>query len=297
MSRGIPSFFVYGEPSRPLDIGFTHIETVMERKQVHMGRVEAHQHDAMAQITFWTKGRGLYFIEDRQIEFVAPAVSFVPSGIVHALAVEPEVSDAIVASIADSALPPIAALTILPLHRPLMVLSQADDVQWRRLGESMQRLHADYRAGAHDTLAALLCVALNDIALLAHRDTAVGAPEATTLASAFRGLVDRHFRDNWSVEHYAGELATTHHLLMKAVREAFSRTPKAMIEERRLIEAKRLLLFTVRSAEDISYELGFRDPAYFSRFFRARTGLPPGLWRQGQQTSSDDRQTAPDLAQ
>jgi AraC family transcriptional activator of pobA len=52
-----------------------------------------------------------------------------------------------------------------------------------------------------------------------------------------------------------------------------------MIVERRLLEAKRLLLFTVRSLEDIAYEIGLKDAAYFSRFFRARTGMPPSEWR------------------
>ena len=57
---------------------------------------------------------------------------------------------------------------------------------------------------------------------------------------------------------------------------------KAFIDERRLLEAKRLLLFTVRSVEHVSYEVGFRDPAYFSRFFRSRAGTPPGEWRHMQ---------------
>ncbi|RUY82091.1 helix-turn-helix domain-containing protein, partial [Mesorhizobium sp. M7A.F.Ca.CA.001.12.2.1] len=50
----------------------------------------------------------------------------------------------------------------------------------------------------------------------------------------------------------------------------------------RLLEAKRLLLFTVRSVEDIAYEIGFDDPAYFSRFFRARVGEAPASWRRKQ---------------
>ena len=52
--------------------------------------------------------------------------------------------------------------------------------------------------------------------------------------------------------------------------------------ERRLLEAKRLLMFTIRSVEDIAAETGFRDPAYFSRFFRKRVGSAPGEWRRQQ---------------
>lgn len=280
MPGDIPSFFVYGLPARELDVGFMHVETVMERKSVHMGRVDAHKHDAMAQVTFWTKGGGRYFIEDRAIDFVAPAVSFMPSGVVHGFTVEPSQTDAIVASIADTALPPVAALSHLPLTEPLMVLSNGAGGHWDRLRATMQRLHGDYRAGTPETLAALLCVALNDIALLARQTETVRGGGDVELAQAFRRLVETHFRENRPIGAYVEALATTPHLLKRATREAFSRTPKAYIEDRRLIEAKRLLLFTVRSSEDVGYEIGFRDPAYFSRFFRQRTGLPPGLWRE-----------------
>lgn len=52
-----------------------------------------------------------------------------------------------------------------------------------------------------------------------------------------------------------------------------------MVLERRLLEAKRLLRFTIRPVEDIGREIGFEDPAYFSRFFRKRSGLSPADWR------------------
>lgn len=69
MANTIPSFFVYGEPERPLEIGFLHVETVMARAKMHLGQVEAHKHDSMAQITFWTGGKGSYFIEDQRLDF------------------------------------------------------------------------------------------------------------------------------------------------------------------------------------------------------------------------------------
>ncbi|WP_416233200.1 helix-turn-helix domain-containing protein [Castellaniella sp.] len=40
-------------------------------------------------------------------------------------------------------------------------------------------------------------------------------------------------------------------------------------------EAKRLLLHSGQSVSQICFALGFRDPAYFSRFFRHHVGMPP----------------------
>ena len=57
---------------------------------------------------------------------------------------------------------------------------------------------------------------------------------------------------------------------------------KDVVLERRLLEAKRLLMFTIRSVEDIAFETGFGDPAYFSRFFRRRCGEAPSTWRRRQ---------------
>jgi AraC family transcriptional activator of pobA len=36
----------------------------------------------------------------------------------------------------------------------------------------------------------------------------------------------------------------------------------------------------VRAVEDIAYDCGFNDPAYFSRFFRQATGSSPAAWRR-----------------
>lgn len=277
----VPSFFIYGEPDKQLDIGFLHVETVMERKHMHDGHVNAHKHDRMAQITLWTSGHGSYFIEDQRLDFIAPAVSFIPSGVVHGFTVAPATSDAIVASIADNALPQIAAFSSLNFEQPVMVRGQSDNPGWAKLFAILQRLHEDYRHGQGAALAALLAVATNDLADLASLDHRA-AQGGNGLSQALRRLVDAHFRENWPIEHYVSALGTTQHLLGKSCRQAYGLSIKAFIDERRLLEAKRLLLFTVRSVEDVAYEIGFHDPAYFSRFFNRHTGLPPGEWRNEQ---------------
>ena len=67
---------------------------------------------------------------------------------------------------------------------------------------------------------------------------------------------------------------------LRWAREVFGHTIKDMLLDRRLLEAKRLLLFTIRPVEDIGREVGFEDPAYFSRFFRKRVGEAPAAWRR-----------------
>jgi AraC family transcriptional activator of pobA len=283
MADAVPSFFVYGEPDRPLDVGFMHVETVMARKNVHLGHVKAHKHDRMAQITFWTSGRGRYFIEDSALDFFAPAVSFIPSGVVHGFEVEPRDSDAIVVSIADGALLPIQAQTILPLDMPVMVAEAPQNPLWPRLSLIMNRLWEEYREGRpgmEKMLSCLVALALTEIARLARENPAPAKTGSIALATDLRRLVDRHFRENWAIERYTETLGTTPHLLAKACRSAFGLPVKEFINERRLLEARRLLLFTVRSVEDIAYEVGLKDAAYFSRFFKARMGQPPSQWRQ-----------------
>ncbi|MCY1312044.1 4-hydroxyphenylacetate catabolism regulatory protein HpaA [compost metagenome] len=63
---------------------------------------------------------------------------------------------------------------------------------------------------------------------------------------------------------------------------------KRLIHDRVMQEAKRLLLFTGSSANEICYLLGFRDPAYFSRFFARNAGMSPGVYRQRRAGEKDE---------
>lgn len=283
MSSSIPSFFVYGEPEQKLEPGFFHVETVMARQNLHQGQVKAHKHDQMGQITYWLSGGGTYFIDDKPLDFLAPAVSFVPSGIVHGFSVDPETSDAIVVSVADGALLSIRENTTLALDRPTMIRGDGEDRHWRRLAELLDIVADEYAGGAPGTqrmLASLVAAVLTQIARLAAATPDTAQPTQAMLATELRRLIDVRFRENWSVGHYTDALATTPHLLAKASKDAFGMQVKELINERRLLEAKRLLLFTVRPLEDISYEIGFADAAYFSRFFRLRVGEAPSDWRR-----------------
>ena len=98
----------------------------------------------------------------------------------------------------------------------------------------------------------------------------------------FNVLVDIHFRTKRKVKDYA-ELM---HKSPKTLSNLFSiynhKTPQQIIQERIVLEAKRLIIFTDKQTQEIAYELGFEDPAYFSRYFRKIVGVSPSAFREDQ---------------
>lgn len=278
----IPNFFVYGVPSRALDVGFLHVETVMDRKTLHFGHVAPHKHPLMGQITYWYKGGGRYRIEDRTWNFSAPTISFVPSNIIHGFDVDDQ-SDAIVVSISDDTLKALAPQVDLSLDLPTFLSAHPRDPSWQKVDALLQMVSAEYRergGQSEKIMLGLIGVVLSLMNRLGGSAALPSASPIVALALALRSAVDRHYKSDWPVGNYVELLATTPHLLDKAAREVFGHTVKEMLLDRRLLEAKRLLMFTIRSVEDIGREVGFEDPAYFSRFFRKRVGEAPAAWRR-----------------
>jgi transcriptional regulator GlxA family with amidase domain len=57
-------------------------------------------------------------------------------------------------------------------------------------------------------------------------------------------------------------------------------TPIAYIQRLRVEDAKRRLERTDDSVEDISWRVGYEDPAFFRRLFKRLTGMAPGEYRR-----------------
>jgi AraC family transcriptional activator of pobA len=92
-------------------------------------------------------------------------------------------------------------------------------------------------------------------------------------------LVEAHYRTQLSVADYARTLSvSTERLRLACVRSTGS-APLALLNARRLLEAKRNLLYTNMSVTLIAETCGFTDPAYFSRFFARSTGASPRSYR------------------
>jgi AraC family transcriptional regulator, transcriptional activator of pobA len=105
------------------------------------------------------------------------------------------------------------------------------------------------------------------------------APAPSALADKFRSLVDRHLGQGLCTADYARRLQVTESRLSDVIKRVTGMTPRQLLQERILLEAKRLLTQTEAGVSDIASGLGFDDPAYFCRFFRKGTNRSPTEFR------------------
>src|SRR5450432_367640 len=99
----------------------------------------------------------------------------------------------------------------------------------------------------------------------------------------FNLLVEANFHREHSVQYYADRLHKSPKTLANIFLLYNQKTPIQMIHARIIIEAKRLLSFTSKSVKQITYELGFDDPAYFTRFFKKNISQSPVEFRNDRQ--------------
>ncbi len=95
------------------------------------------------------------------------------------------------------------------------------------------------------------------------------------LLRQFKELIDRHYNEMHKVSDYAEKLAVTSDYLNKSVKALTGKSAKEFILDRILVEAKRVLLFTELSNKELSFQLGFDEPAHFSNFFKKYTKQSP----------------------
>jgi len=99
------------------------------------------------------------------------------------------------------------------------------------------------------------------------------------LLREFNILVESHFKKEHSVSFYAEKLYKS----PKTLSNTFSKmntSPLQIIHQRIILESKRLLIYTDKSAKEIAYEVGFEDASHLSRLFKKHTLLSPSDFKK-----------------
>jgi AraC family transcriptional activator of pobA len=99
------------------------------------------------------------------------------------------------------------------------------------------------------------------------------------LTRQFKILVEKKFINMRRVDEYASIMHISPKHLEKTVKETLGITPKKLINDIVLAEAKILLKQTEKTISEIAQDLKFEDQSYFSRFFKRHTLITPQEYR------------------
>jgi len=289
---GIPRFRLYGEPPQASDERFVHIEAIEDRSRASGWTIDPHVHEDLHQVLLLFSGHVEARADESDRFFLAPAIVIVPAGFVHTFRFRAE-TYGYVFTVSDQ------FLRSLNAHQPAFarlfedargIRLKPEDVKRYELESTAKVLLREYRAPVHSRT--ILIEARAQI-LLAQIARAVAGSGRATCAEAsipraraeatveeFRRLIELHFHENWHVKRYAEEMHISVAQLRSSCIKITGNPPIKLLHDRILREAKRSLRYTRRPVTQIAYDLGFHDSAYFSRFFRARSGKAPTEFRR-----------------
>lgn len=96
----------------------------------------------------------------------------------------------------------------------------------------------------------------------------------------FRKMLEQKYKQFHTVAEYAEHLNVSVKTLANCVSECSGKSPLTFINDRIILEAKRLLRFTDLAIKEIAYILGYEDPSYFVKFFKRKTEMLPTDFRE-----------------
>jgi len=283
--RGIPQYFLYGEATHDVDERFLHIESIAERSRLHDWKIRPHAHQDLHHFLLVTRGGGVFYAEGELNPFNHNALISVPLACVHGFDFKPATdgwiltaSGALIERIAHvnaELRPVLTEANALPLPADV---TAAMVTKFESLMMEFRSNLPGRRTAAEALLIGILVAALRrKLQLLPTGQNKAGAD--SVLASKYRSLIEENFRTTLKVTDYAKRLCVSSERLRQACVRSTASSPLALLNARRLLEAKRSLLYTGMSVGLIAEACGFPDPAYFSRFFTQRTGMSPMAYR------------------
>lgn len=101
-----------------------------------------------------------------------------------------------------------------------------------------------------------------------------------SLSFRFKQLVEENYIEIHNVSEYAGMLNSSEKQLASALKKELGLSPKALIDERITLEAKRLVMHTNYSFQEIAFFLNYNDASHFTKFFKSKTGFSPSQYRE-----------------
>jgi AraC family transcriptional regulator, transcriptional activator of pobA len=164
---------------------------------------------------------------------------------------------------------------------PFIKIGSGEKAEWKFVFDLLFREFTS----AENNSKEIICLSLKILILLYRRNSHSGiimfeSSQKKQLMNEFRKIVNSRFNSLSTAKDYARELNITPNYLNALCQEFFYKTVSEIIQERIILEAKRMLMHTSLNISEIGYKLGFKDNSYFGRYFKKGAGMTPKKFRE-----------------
>ncbi|MBD1549393.1 helix-turn-helix domain-containing protein [Roseibium aggregatum] len=297
----IPRYYLYGDQVDDVELDFLHIEPIRERSGQHDWTIRAHAHPDHVQILLIESGGGSIRIEEHTFEISVQSIVVIPAAMVHEINFERGTDGTVItAASAYATSATHGDMRLLEvLATPQVYPLAGSGVNIEAVTDAFNWANREYIWSAPGRRMAILAQFLRILVALMRLRSARESAGFTVsdrdyeILCRYRELLEQNFRGQRGLEFYAKEIGISAQRLNLACKARTGRTSSEILRERMIIEAKRYLIYTEMTVAEVGYELGFEDPAYFSRFFSQRVGQPPGAYREQNQVPTEQRDPVP----
>jgi AraC family transcriptional activator of pobA len=290
-SRDIPSFALYGEEKRPDGAEAVHIELIETRSGLYDWHIDTHIHHGLFQVLFLFNGQVSASIGDDLWECAGPVAITIHPSLAHGFAFSKKTQGYVLT--VDQQVLFASSREHGDLFAPLFVaplaigLGAAGGMR-ARLEALLEQLLAEaaWPQRGHELM--LEWLARSALLLLVRAQAEHSLADRSgrgdfALYTRFRAAVEQRYKEQWQVGRYAALLHVSPTRLNRLCLRIAGSSAFEIAQERLLLEACRQLTYLPASIATIAYELGFQDPAYFSRLFKKRYGVSPSDYRAAPQ--------------
>ncbi|MBX5047566.1 helix-turn-helix domain-containing protein [Rhizobium lentis] len=286
MSKHVPTYELYGENTGRSPEFWLHCETIRSRSSLHQWEIRLHRHESFFQILYIGAGSGDAIFGETSHAIHPPAVVTVPPGLNHGFRFSRDIDGLVITILRSHLSHPPGERSPLGewLATPHLTRLDPDNAEAAYVMQTLRRLGDEFenrRSGRNEMLAAYVGLVLRLTARVSDEANAQEPPlnESERRMGILNELIQQHYRSHRPASFYARELGVSPTHLTRIVRSMTGSTPHELLAGKLIEEAKRQLVFTLGSVQEIGFRLGFADPAYFSRFFLKYTGETPRVWR------------------
>ncbi len=243
------------------------------------------------QIIWFIKGFGKHYVDFNTYDIEDNSLFFISKGQIHQF--DDNFQDGYVIHFNESFLDIYENFTDIFLKHnifhsfekePFFIIKESDSIELHNIVNRMLKEMSTPNMFAHSNLLKLLLqLFLVEIQRFGIRkdccELTINNPSHILFVN-FRKLLEENFHEIHTVSWYSEILTVSTKTLTNCTKEITHQTPLKIINDRLILEARRLLSYSQKNVNEIGFVLGFEDPSYFVKFFKRHMKISPSEFRK-----------------